>query len=523
ATPGAIDLHFRDENLGRHVEFLDDRRAWGTEQQFAWQSNTWYWLRLRHEPNAASEGGVNDVFGKIWLGDGSQAEPAAWQNLYDYIPSRTARTGYAGIAAGSSGGASEFEVDYILIKASGLPSVTVAPSSFVQTPVTITNQPQSQTVVDCRQASFSVGYNGTGPITFQWYRDGNAILNATNSNYTLPNVVIADHGAVFRVVVSNVASNAPYSATSSNAVLSVSADTVPPVLLGAANGGLDQVVVSFSEKVTPGSANDRFNYSITNGSGGVLPIVSASLAANQTNVTLITSGQVEGVLYTLTVNGIVDQCRGNQVQPNSQVSFMALAYAPTDIGSPTPTGTAQTVPGGYDITGGGRDIGGTNDQFQFSYQQRTGDFDVKVRIESLGLSDAWAEAGLMARESLDAGSRFVSVMATPTVSGSYFQSRTNVNGATPLSGSFPVNFPNTWLRLQRDGDQFSGYASFDGQNWRLLGGVTMALPANLSFGFAVSSHNTNQTTTAAFRELSNVSGAALLQAQPLPAEPLGQS
>ena len=93
ATPGAIDLHFLDENLGRHVEFLDDRRAWGTEQQFAWQSNTWYWLRLRHEPNAASEGGVNDVFGKIWLGDGSQAEPAAWQNLYDYIPSRTARTG----------------------------------------------------------------------------------------------------------------------------------------------------------------------------------------------------------------------------------------------------------------------------------------------------------------------------------------------------------------------------------------------------------------------------------------------
>ena len=31
ATSQGIDLHFRDENLGRHIEFLDDTRAWGTE------------------------------------------------------------------------------------------------------------------------------------------------------------------------------------------------------------------------------------------------------------------------------------------------------------------------------------------------------------------------------------------------------------------------------------------------------------------------------------------------------------
>jgi len=31
ASPaGGIDLHFRDENLGRHIEFLDDLRSWGT-------------------------------------------------------------------------------------------------------------------------------------------------------------------------------------------------------------------------------------------------------------------------------------------------------------------------------------------------------------------------------------------------------------------------------------------------------------------------------------------------------------
>src|SRR5678816_2216009 len=106
ATSQGINWMFRDEPIAgqRHIEFLDDTRQWGTELAFAWQNNTWYWLRLRHEPNAASQGGVNDVFGKVWLADGSQAEPAAWQSVYDYIPTRTTRAGFAGIAASSLAG-----------------------------------------------------------------------------------------------------------------------------------------------------------------------------------------------------------------------------------------------------------------------------------------------------------------------------------------------------------------------------------------------------------------------------------
>src|SRR5688572_29261656 len=131
-TSQGINLMFRDEpNPGqRHFEFLDDTRAWGTELAFAWQNNTWYWLRLRHEPNAAALGGVNDVFGKIWLADGSQAEPAAWQVTYDYTPTRGARTGFAGLGASSIGGTAEFDVDYVLIKAAGLPNIVVAPGTF---------------------------------------------------------------------------------------------------------------------------------------------------------------------------------------------------------------------------------------------------------------------------------------------------------------------------------------------------------------------------------------------------------
>jgi len=523
-TSQGINLLFRDEPLAgqRHIEFLDDALAWGTEFPIAWQNSTWYWLRLRHEPNAASQGGVNDVFGKIWLADGSQAEPASWQTTYDYIPARTARTGFAGIGATSLGGTAEFDVDYILIKASGLPSTVVAPNSFVQTPVTITNQPQSQTVLQCRPVTFSVGYSGTPPFTFQWQRDGVAIPNATNSSYVLSNVQVSDSGAAFRVVVGNTASNIQYSVTSSNAILTASADNVSPMLLGAANNGLNQILVTFSEPVTASTATNRFNYSITN-AGGPLEILGATLAGNQTNVTLVTTGQVEGVVYTLTVNGITDQCTSaNMIAANSQATFVALAYTSQDIGSPAQGGSAMAVSGGYNVTGGGADIGGTSDQFQFSYQERSGDFDLKARIGSLAMSDAWAEAGLMARESLAADSRFVGTMATPTISGSYFQSRSAINGPTTPSGSFPVNYPNTWLRLRRTGNQFSGYASFDGQSWTPLGSANIAMPANIYFGFAVSSHKTNQTTTAAFRDLSAVTSTAT-NVMPPAIEPLGQS
>jgi len=522
-TSQGINLMFRDEpNLGqRHFEFLDDALAWGTELVFAWQNNTWYWLRMRHEPNAASLGGVNDVFGKIWLADGTQAEPAAWQMTYDYTPGRSARTGFAGLAATSLVGTADFDVDYVLIKASGLPSIVVAPNAFVQAPVTITNQPQSRTVLQCQQIAFGVGYSGTSPFTFQWHKDGVAIPGATNASFILTNVQFFNQGQ-YHVVVSNVASNTPYSAISSNAALTVSPDTSPPVLLGAANAGLDQVVVSFSEPVTAATATNRLNYSITN-AGGPLAILSATLSANQTNVVLVTAVQVEGAVYTLRVSNIIDQCEGNRIFPNpSQATFTAVTYTPATIGNPQPAGGVAPVPGGLNITAGGRDIGGTNDQFQFSYQTRTGDFDVKVRLDSLSLADAWSEAGLLAREDLNGGSRFASVMATPSISGSYFQSRGTVNGAATLAGSFPVNYPHTWLRLRRAGNQFTGYAGFDGENWTQLGSVSIAMPATLSLGFAASSHNTNQTTTAAFRDFANVTAAGV-NSGPMPAEPLGQS
>ncbi len=68
---------------------------------------------------------------------------------------------------------------------------------------TITQQPQSQTVVRGGSAQFEVRAAGTSPLTFQWYLDcTNPVPTATQAALTLANVTSAD-GGNYCVVVSN--------------------------------------------------------------------------------------------------------------------------------------------------------------------------------------------------------------------------------------------------------------------------------------------------------------------------------
>ena len=175
----------------------------------------------------------------------------------------------------------------------------------------------------------------------------------------------------------------------------------------------------------------------------------------------------------------------------------------TDVGNPAAGSTTAVTPGkDYDIAGAGYDVWNARDEFRFASKSVTGNFDVKVRVESLtGGYDNWAAAGLMARDGLAENARNVFVKASRG-NGERLSYRSTTGGGSTALGNGTPQYPNAWLRLTRVGNLFVGYDSTDGVTWREVGRVTMSLPATLQVGLAANSHQTGTLTTAKFRDLS---------------------
>ena len=403
-------------------------------------------------------------------------------------------------------------------------SAALTPATHV--PASITAHPQGQTVGELQPVSFSVTAAGNPVPSLQWYTNGVAVAGATSSTLSIASTPLHYSGLAFRAVAQNVASNVSYSVTSTVAALTVNADTIRPVLLGAAPSGLNLVIASFSERLAPASVANVANYSVV-GTAGSLTISNAVLDASLTNLILTVTTMAPGSNYVLTVSGVTDpSAAANVILPNSQANFTSAITTFANVGNPATPGSATAVSGGFNITGAGSDIGGTNDQFSFNYQSYAGDFDIKVRVDSITEADAWAKAGLMARENLNGGSRYAAAFASPNIAGTFFQYRLLTAGQTTNAGSFPSTYPNAWLRLRRQGNTFTGFAGVDGNSWMQLGSVTVttpALPSAMLVGLAVTSKSANQPATAGFRTLADVTGVPTVGSVPLKREPLGPS
>jgi hypothetical protein len=192
------------------------------------------------------------------------------------------------------------------------------------------------------------------------------------------------------------------------------------------------------------------------------------------------------------------------------------AFNHTDIGNPAIAGTIKVLEDGFEISSGGADIWGVRDEFSFVYTEQTGDFDFISRIESLSAANLYTKAGLMAREDLTADSRHIYFQVFPDNSprnknngGLEFQYRQQKGGEMKAiypgsftgNPEFPAAYPNTWIRLQRIKNAFTGYYSIDGTNWKAYTTYNLELPEKIYLGLAVTSHNTAGKAVARFRNV----------------------
>ncbi len=170
-----------------------------------------------------------------------------------------------------------------------------------------------------------------------------------------------------------------------------------------------------------------------------------------------------------------------------------------------PAGFVEDPAGTYTISASGADIWGTADEFRYIFKRLSGPGSIVAKVESVEDTDPWAKAGVMTRQSLDAGSKFAAVYITPG-NGCSFQGRLTIAGEATADTDVATTEQTAitapyWVRIERDtSNNFNGYYSNDSTNWIPMSWnpQSTAMPSDVYIGLAVTSHNSGATCTAVF-------------------------
>jgi Tol biopolymer transport system component len=172
--------------------------------------------------------------------------------------------------------------------------------------------------------------------------------------------------------------------------------------------------------------------------------------------------------------------------------------ASSDVGITPAAGKAEfdAAKSEYRITGGGANIWGTADAFQFVYRKMSGDVALTADVRFIGAGTvAHRKAALMIRQSLDPdaayadvavhGDGLTSLQFRPTAAAATQEIRSEAKG--------PVR-----LRIERRGDRFTILVGAPGEELKPAGPATVAMRDPVYIGLGVCSHDANILETAVF-------------------------
>ncbi|ADD42640.1 PQQ-dependent sugar dehydrogenase [Stackebrandtia nassauensis] len=186
------------------------------------------------------------------------------------------------------------------------------------------------------------------------------------------------------------------------------------------------------------------------------------------------------------------------------VDFTELPRPPdpwveTNVGARTQDGWASYKDGEFTVNGSGWDIWDTTDEFHYANRPLSGDGRITARLTSQTDTDDWAKAGVMIKESTQAGARYAAVAVTPD-NGVRMQANFNED-----DGGFAYQPGNAWLRLTRSGDTFTAETSDDGTNWTRIGTTTLTMAKDVTIGLFSTAHDNTEFSKAVFDSV-DVSG-----------------
>jgi regulation of enolase protein 1 (concanavalin A-like superfamily) len=275
--------------------------------------------------------------------------------------------------------------------------------------------------------------------------------------------------------------------------VAASASGVPASPVITASSGSNKITLSWP--TVSGATTYNIYRGTTPGGESVTPIVTGLTATTFADFT-----GLPGTTYYYTVTAT--NTNGSSAFSNEVSGAPTLPIEPslidTDIGSPAKTGSAtyNLTNGIYSVSGGGADIYGQGDQFNYDYTTLAGSQTLIARVTSETDTDYSTKAGLMFRQSNGNADSYADIMLTPG-QGIVFEWRNAPYGTYSSTAVAGISGP-VWLKLDRSGNTFTGYYSLDGFNWNTVASETIAMNTNLLAGLAVCAHNNSLLATATF-------------------------
>ncbi len=384
-------------------------------------------------------------------------------------------------------------------------SVTSGGTGDTTPPVVTITQPANGATVGGSVTVAASASDDTGVARVEFWLDGSLLATDATAPYSFSwdTTSVADGGHTLEARAYDAAGN---SASSGATAVQVdngtgTGDTTPPVVTitqpanGATVGGTVTVAASASDDT---------------GVARVELWVDAALLATDTsspysvawNTTSIADGShsLEARAYDAAGNSASSGAIVVQVDNGGATGDLPAPWTHTDVGSVSPAGTASEAGGTFTVEGAGADIWATADAFQFVYQPLTGNGQIVARVASVQNVDAWTKAGVMIRDTLDAGSRHALMLVSPG-KGLAFQRRTTTNGTSTHTSGGAGTAP-AWVKLIRTGTTIAAYRSADGSIWTFVGSDTIAMSSSVLIGLAVTSHSDGTLARATFDHVS---------------------
>jgi len=197
----------------------------------------------------------------------------------------------------------------------------------------------------------------------------------------------------------------------------------------------------------------------------------------------------------------------------------AWPWGSQTIGTQLVGNATENPPGTWTVQGDGDDIWGTTDNFHYVYKYLKGDGSITARVANMASgSSEWGKAGVMMRETLTGPSTDAYMVQTVASSGgtaaggggSSWQYRLSTSGGCANTDSAVTVGVPLWVRVERVGDAFTGYRSYDNVTWTQVG-TTQTIQMRHQpgepyvacwIGLCVTSHASGELRTAVFDNIS---------------------